>query len=71
MVSGGNNALEFKWENRQTKAERNVHNKVRRGNQAMEIAIAVSIGLWISVSAFIAYRHVKKEYKNIMGNEDK
>ena len=37
----------------------------------MEVAIAVFIGLWISVSAFIAYRHIKKEYENIMESEDK
>lgn len=37
----------------------------------MEIAIAVFIGLWISVSAFIAYGHVKKEYENIMESRDK
>lgn len=37
----------------------------------MEIAIAVLISLWISVSAFLAYRHMKKEYENVMGNEDK
>lgn len=37
----------------------------------MEIAIAVFIGLWILASAFIAYRHIKKEYENIMESEDK
>ena len=42
-----------------------------KGRQGMEIAIAVLIGLWISVSAFLAYRHLKKEYENIMENEDK
>jgi len=37
----------------------------------MEIAIAVFIGLWIALSAVIAYRHIKKEYKNIIENERK
>lgn len=37
----------------------------------MEIAIAVFIGSWISLSAVIAYRHLKKEYESIMENEDK
>jgi len=37
----------------------------------MEIVIAVFIGIWIALSAFIAYRHIKKEYKNIMENEGK
>lgn len=43
----------------------------------MEIVIAVFIGLWISLSAVIAYRHMKKEYENhsgqdaVMEDEDK
>lgn len=35
----------------------------------MEIAIAVFIGLWISLSAVIAYRHMKKEYENRFGQD--
>lgn len=35
----------------------------------MEIAIAVFIGLWISLSAVIAYRHIKKEYGNHLGQD--
>lgn len=37
----------------------------------MEIVIAVSIGLWISLSALVAYRQIKKEYQNITENDDK
>lgn len=37
----------------------------------MEIVIAVFIGVWISLSAFIAYRQIKKEYENTMENESK
>ncbi len=37
----------------------------------MEIAITVFIGLWISLSAIIAYRHIKKEYENETGNDGK
>lgn len=37
----------------------------------MEISIAVFIGAWICLSAVAAYRHIRKEYENIMENEDK
>lgn len=37
----------------------------------MEIGIALFIGLWISLSAVFAHRHLKREYKNIMEKEDK
>lgn len=37
----------------------------------MEIVIAVFIGGWVSLSAMIAYSHLKKEYKNIMEQENK
>lgn len=37
----------------------------------MEIVIAVFIGAWIALSAVAAYRHIKKEYKNVMENERK
>lgn len=35
----------------------------------MEIVIAVFIGSWISLSAVIAYRHIKKEYENRLGQD--
>lgn len=35
----------------------------------MEMVIAVFIGAWLSMSAVIAHRHLKKEYKNIMEKE--
>lgn len=35
----------------------------------MEIVIAIFVGLWISASAYIAYRHIKREYENVMGSE--
>lgn len=31
-----------------------------------ELFIALFIGVWVSVSACIAYRHLKNEYKDIM-----
>lgn len=31
-----------------------------------ELFIALFIGVWVSVSAYIAYRHLKNEYKDIM-----
>lgn len=37
----------------------------------MEIVIAAFIGVWIALSAVVAYRHIKNEYKNIMENERK
>lgn len=37
----------------------------------MEIVISVFIGLCISVSAVIAYRRIKKEYKDIGEKEGK
>ena len=37
----------------------------------MEIVIAVFIGLWISLSALVSYRQIKKEYTNITGNKGK
>lgn len=35
----------------------------------MEVVIAVLIGAWLSMSAVIAHRYLKKEYKNIMEKE--
>ncbi len=32
----------------------------------MEILIAVFIGIWIALSAVLAYRHMKTEYKKRM-----
>lgn len=37
----------------------------------MEMVIAVSIGLWISLSALVAYRQIKKEYQSITRNDGK
>lgn len=37
----------------------------------MEIVISVFIGLWISLSAVISYRRIKKEYKDLGENEGK
>lgn len=37
----------------------------------MEIVIAVFIGLWISASAYIAVRHIRKEYENEMERKNK
>lgn len=37
----------------------------------MEAVIAVFIGVWISLSAVLAHRHLKKEYKSIMEKEGK
>ncbi len=37
----------------------------------MEIAIAVFIGLWISLSAWIANRYIKREYENMLEKKDK
>lgn len=44
---------------------------MRRERTVMEIAIAVFIGLWISTSAWVAYRHLKKEYGHRMGKGDR
>lgn len=37
----------------------------------MEIVIAVFIGVWISLSAVVARRHIQSEFKNIMEKERK
>lgn len=34
----------------------------------MEIAIAVFLGLWLSGASFLAYRRLKREYKEVFDN---
>ena len=36
----------------------------------MEIAIAFFIGLWLSGASFLAYRRLKKEFKEVIDNNE-
>ena len=34
-----------------------------------EIIVAVFLGVWLTVAGIAAYKHLKREYKNIRDNE--